>query len=146
MPSLGFPIAPAGLIVPVWIGLDRQESMKVVAAGRPIPPPLQARGELDTASNITAVSSWMLQQLGLSQKSPASSHTAAGLIPVNLFEVSLSITDLTQAGSPMLTRPSLVVMELTTVLPDADVLIGLDVLLQLKLVVDGPAGKLTLEF
>jgi hypothetical protein len=146
MPSLTFPISPAGLIVPVWIGLDRKESMQLHAAGQPIPPPVRARGELDTGSNTTAVASWILQQLGIPKKLTVSSHTAAGVISVTLSEVSLSITDLSQAGSPMLTRPTLVVSELAAVLPDADVLIGLDVLLQLKLVVDGPAGRLTLEF
>jgi hypothetical protein len=97
---------------------------------------------LDTGSSTTAVASWILQQLGIPRKLTVSSHTAAGVISVALSEVILSITDPTQAGSPMLTRPTLVVSELATVLPDADVLIGLDVLLQLKLVVDGPAGWL----
>jgi hypothetical protein len=40
----------------------------------------------------------------------------------------------------------MLVSELPTVLPDADVLVGLDVLLQLKFLLDGPAGQFTLDF
>jgi hypothetical protein len=37
-------------------------------------------------------------------------------------------------------------MELPALLPGADVLIGLDVLLTCKLILDGPARQFTLEF
>jgi hypothetical protein len=45
----------------------------------------------------------------------------------------------------MLTMPSLLVMELPPG-PSCDVLIGMDVLRQCKLIVDGPGGCFTLEF
>jgi hypothetical protein len=46
---------------------------------------------------------------------------------------------------PWLVQPDLLVMELPSVLP-VDVLIGMDVLLTCKLVVDGPARQFTLEY
>jgi hypothetical protein len=96
---------------------------------------------LDTGSNATALASSILRALPISSVRRASSQTASGLIEADLFEVSLSILN-----GDMLTIPSLIVSELATVLPDADVLIGLDVILTCKLLVDGPARQFTLEF
>ena len=45
-----------------------------------------------------------------------------------------------------LTLPDLLVTELMITLPDADVLIGLDVPLKIKLLLDGPARSFTLDF
>jgi hypothetical protein len=46
----------------------------------------------------------------------------------------------------MLTRRDLIVMEMPSPIPGVDVLIGLDVLLDCKLLLDGPARSFTLEF
>lgn len=146
MAQLTFSATQAGLLVPVWIGLDGLTTKALHTAGRPIPPPVQARGLLDTGSNVTAVGSWVLQQLALPVASTTATQTVAGPVIVRLFTVSLSITDPTQQGSPMLTHPSLLVMELATPLPDADVLIGLDILLNCQLLLDGPNRRFTLDF
>jgi hypothetical protein len=45
-----------------------------------------------------------------------------------------------------LTAPDLPVVELPAGLPDADVLIGMDVLLTCKLVLDSPRRQFALEF
>jgi hypothetical protein len=45
-----------------------------------------------------------------------------------------------------LTLPDLEVMELPQPLSGVEVLIGMDVLMNCKLVLDGPAGQFTLEF
>ncbi len=42
--------------------------------------------------------------------------------------------------------PTLLVMEALATLPDADVLIGLDILLNCKTLLDGPARRFTIEF
>ncbi len=146
MANLTFPVVPSGLAVPVWVGLNGNQAATLHAAGLPIPPPVAARGEVDTGSNVTAVASWVLQRLALVRKGQTAIQTTAGLIRVNLYDVSLSITDPSRPGAPMLTRPTLLVSELTTVLPDADVLVGLDVLLEIKTFVDGPGRQFTLEF
>lgn len=147
MDQLAFPVTPAGLAVPVWIGLDGQATAALLAAGLPIPAAIQARGLIDTGSDVTVVASWILQQLAVPVASTTSTRTAAGPIPVKLVAVSLGITDPTRpAGSPWLTQPGLLAMEAPAVLPDADVLIGLDILLECKMLLDGPARHFTLEF
>jgi len=59
--------------------------------------------------------------------------------------VSLSIVGPTGMG-PSLVQPSLEVVELTTPIPNIDVLLGMDVLLQCRLLIDGPARQFTLMF
>jgi hypothetical protein len=147
MAQLTFPVTGAGLSVPVWIGLSGQTTAALVAVGMPVTPPIRARGLLDTGTDVTAVASWVLQQLAVSVTTTTSTHTAAGQVPVRLYRVSLGITDPSlPPGTPWLTQPDLLVMELPTGLPDIDVLIGLDVLLECKLILDGPARQFTLEF
>jgi hypothetical protein len=46
----------------------------------------------------------------------------------------------------MLTVRDLLVSELTTTLPNIDMLIGMDILLDCKLLLDGPARRFVLEF
>jgi hypothetical protein len=130
----------------VLIGLDGKTTTALLAAGQPIGPPVQVRGLLDTATSVTSVVAWVLQRLGLAPTSSATTQTASGVVPVRLFTVSLSITDPTLPASSWLTQSDLLVMELTTVLQDTDVLIGLDILLACKLILDGPARQFSLEF
>jgi hypothetical protein len=146
MAQLTFPVTPSGLAVPVWIGLDGQTTANLVAAGKQVPAPVQARGLLDTGSNVTAAAPWILQQLAVPVASMSSTHTAGGQVSVRLYRVSLGITNSGVRGSPWLTEPDLLVMDLTTVLPDADVLLGLDVMLGCRLLLDGPARQFTLDF
>src|SRR5262249_9975569 len=79
----------------------------LVAAGQPIPPPLQARALVDTGSNVTAVAPWVLHQLAVPAASSTSNHTAGGIVKVKLYQVSVSIMDPSHPGSPMLTAPDL---------------------------------------
>jgi hypothetical protein len=87
-----------------------------------------------------------LQQLAAPSIKTAWTMTASGPVQVNLYAVSLSTTDPNQgAASPWITVPNLVVSELATTLPDADVLVGLDVLLQTRLFLDVPGRQVTLN-
>src|SRR5262249_49665083 len=61
------------------------------------------------------------------------------------YRVSLHIRDAQAPNLPMLTLPSLLVMELPPG-PPCDVLIGMDVLMGCKLIVDGPGKQFTFEF
>ena len=56
MSKLVFPVLADGLRVDGLIGLDGATIVALLAAGQPIPAPLSARGEIDTGSNVTAVS------------------------------------------------------------------------------------------
>jgi hypothetical protein len=60
--------------------------------------------------------------------------------------VSLSIPPPGGAGGPMLTRRDLTVMEMPGPIPGVEVLIGLDILLDCKMLLDGPARQFMLEF
>jgi hypothetical protein len=101
MAELTFPITPDGLAVPVWIGLNKPTSQALAAAGRPILAPIQARGLLDTGSNVTVVAPWLLQRLAVSVARTSSTHTVGGQVAVRLYRVSLSVTDPSQpVGAP----------------------------------------------
>lgn len=146
MPAMTFPITSAALEVPVLIGLDGRTTAALHNAGRPITPPVSARALLDTCSDITAIASPILRQLGLRAVNTVTTHTATGAVSVSLFEVSLSFKWPGLAGPLLFTQADLIATELAAALPDADVLIGLDLLLQGKLSVDGPGRRFTLEF
>jgi hypothetical protein len=147
MAHLSFAVAPAGLIVPVWIGLSRPRTTACIASGQPVPAPLGARALLDTGTDVTAIASSILRRLPLGAPGTLLTHTASGPVSVDVYRVSVGITDPTQpTGSPWLMHSDQMVTELTTVLPDADVLIGLDILLECRLVLDGPARQFTIDF
>jgi hypothetical protein len=141
-----YAVTPDGLAVPVLIGLDGGTTAARHATGQPIPAPIRARGLLDTCSDVTAVAASVLQQLAILPTHTAKTTTAAGPVSVRLFQVSLSILGPPPSGGFVHTEPALLVSELPTVLPDADVLIGLDVLLKGRLLLEGPPGLFTLDF
>jgi hypothetical protein len=101
---------------------------------------------IDTASNVSGVSAAIVSQLGLPPVGPPTTTTGiGGAFPVQLYRVILHLRDAGALTLPMPTTPSLLVMELPPG-PTCDVLIGMDVLRQCKLIVDGPRGFFTLEF
>jgi hypothetical protein len=145
MPKLEFPVAPDGLLVDVLIGLDRATILPQLATGQPIGAPVAARGEIDTGSNVTAVSAAILQCLGVPIQYQTTTPTASGSLSVNVAKVSVGVRDFRDPLSPELVEPTLSVMELQTPLAVVEVLIGLDFLLGYKLGLDGPARRFSLE-
>jgi Aspartyl protease len=146
VPHLTFPRSPAGLTLTVVIALNANELAKRRAAGSLIPPPLSATAIIDTGSDASSVDGALLRQLGLTAVSHTSTRTVAGQVPVDLFEVSLSIFGPQSTAGPVLVRPQLVVAELPQPLPGIDVLIGMDLLSDCLLIVDGPGRQFTLAF
>ena len=146
MPQLTFPTSPDGLPVDVLIGLAAGEAASRRAAKQKVPFAVEVRGLLDTATDITMVHSSVLSQVGAPKVASATTNTAGGTVPVNVFEVRLAIGDARNPGGPMLHVPSLLVMELQHQIPNAACLIGLDILFQCKLFLDGPGQSFTLEF
>jgi len=141
-----FAVRPEGLTVAVLIGLNNQDAAALAAAGSPIPPPVWGTGLLDTGCDITSVAPTLLRRLPLARTGGSSSQTVGGQVSVELFEVSLSIPPPGGAAGPLLVRPHLVVMELPHPIAGIDVLIGLDVLLTCRLLLDGPGRQFTLDF
>jgi hypothetical protein len=145
MPQLTFPITPDGLVVDVLVNREAALLMPLWASGQPCPP-VETTGLIDTASNISAVSPAIVRQLSLTTAGPPATTTGiGGAISVQLYRVSLHVRDAKAPTLPMLTLPSLLVMELPPG-PSCDVLIGMDVLLHCKLIVDGPGGAFSLEY
>lgn len=76
----------------------------------------------------------------------AQTHTAAGPVEVPYYEASLSLLPSPQS-LPFFVDPQLLVTELAEALPHPiEALIGLDVLLQLTVLLDGPARVFTLSY
>jgi len=106
MPQLTFPVTKAGLAVPVWIGPEGSVIEAVKDAGQAFPAPVGSRGLIDTASTVTAVAPWILQRLAVSPSGKSSTHTAGGQVEVQLYRVSLGITDPTQPPGNPLAHPA----------------------------------------
>ena len=132
--------------LPVLIGLSSHDAQLLVAAGQSLPSSIWGTAYLDTGTNVTCVGADVLRQLGITAIGQGGSQSTGGQISVKLFEISLTVPPPGFATGPLLTRESLLVMELSTPIPGIDVLIGLDILLDCKFLLDGPARQFTLEF
>jgi hypothetical protein len=146
MPRLEYPVVPNGLLVDVIVGWNRPETVTALAAGTAISMPVRARGVIDTGTDVTAVAAPVLRQLGLALVQQTTTQTASGRVSVDLFEVSLGVTDLAAPTGPELVEPDLLVMELAAPPIGIDVLIGLDVLLGCWFTLDGPGRRFAIDF
>jgi hypothetical protein len=146
MAQLTFPVTGLELRLPVIVGLDRSTMVARLSAGQAPGPSVWTEAVLDTGSNITCISQPLVQRLGLVPAAQGGSHTVGGQVAASLYEVSLSIPPPQNLPGPLLTRSSLIVMELPLTIPGIDMLIGLDLLLECKLLLDGPGRWFTLEF
>jgi hypothetical protein len=144
MATLTFPVDPAGLLVDVAVNLEGALLVPLRSGGGG-PSPVQGRGLIDTGSDVSAVALPILQRLAIPPVQRTTTQSIGGSLPVNLYRVSLHILDARNIGQPWLSQPALLVMELAYGFP-FDALIGLDVLLTCKTLVDGPARRFTLEF
>src|SRR5947209_2608609 len=102
MPQLTMPAGPFGLPVDVLIGVDASTAASLKRVGQPIPLAIQARGLLDTCSDMTLVDAAIIRQIGAAVQLKTSTQTAGGSVPVNIVDVRLSITDARTSGSPLL--------------------------------------------
>jgi len=146
MSQLTFPLQAGEPKLAVVLSLHHQAMVDRLAAGLSPPAPIWANGVIDTGSSITAITYDVIRRLGTPPAGQTRTQTAAGPIPVRLFRVSLSIPPAGNRPGPMLTRDDLLVMELNDPPQDVEVLIGLDILLDCRLLLDGPGGYFTLDF
>lgn len=145
MANLTFAVSKNGLIAPVLIGLKAETVTQLHTKGQPIPSSVMCRGLVDTGSNSSAVAPWIIQQLGLGPGIPAKTQTASGVADVEVHFVSLAVLNPHQ-GQPDFTIPTVMVSTLATKLDEADVLIGLDVLLECNIFLEGPLRRFTFAF
>jgi hypothetical protein len=145
MPRLDFSVLSDGLLVDVVVGLDADTTADQIAAGQRVTRPVLTRGEVDTGTNVTAVSAAILRRLGVPVLFQTVTHTAAGQLAVDLYQVSVGVRNLADPGAPELVNGQLLVMALRTALPGIEVLIGLDFLLACRFLLEGPARRVSLE-
>ena len=129
MPKLVFPVLADGLLVDVVIGVDGATTAALFSSGQPITAPVPARGAIDTGSFVTAVSTAILQRLGIPTQYRTTTRTASGILSVNVAKASVAVRDARDPTRQELVEPALSVMELTTPPAMVEVLIGLDFLL-----------------
>jgi hypothetical protein len=134
------------MVVQAVFGLNGAKSAALLQAGKPIPPPVQARSLLDCGSDIIAIAPQVIQKLGLVSFVPAISQTAAGSARVNLYRLSLTISGAAGRAGPVLVLTNLLASELTAPLPNLEALIGMSVLRECLLVLDGPGQQFILGF
>jgi hypothetical protein len=146
MPQYTYPIQAGELTLPALISVGAEEAQARVAAGQEPPEPIWGTAVIDTGTTVTCVSRAILEKLATKPAKQARRHTATGEFSADLYQASLSIPAPGPAVGPMLTRRDLTVMEMTDVIPGVDALIGLDILMECRLLLDGPARRFTLEF
>lgn len=142
--ALTFHLTPAGLEVDVVINRDAAALVPLWQTGV-YPQPIPGRGLIDTASDISAVSLAIIQQLGISPTGRTTTHGISGPLAVNLYQLGLHVFDANNSSLPWLFQPTIVVMELSPGVP-FDALIGLDILRTCKLFLDGPSSQFTLDY
>lgn len=145
MPQLTFPITPDGLCVDVRVNLDAAALLDLWNAGLPGPASVPARALIDTGSDLSVVAPSILSRLALPPVSQARTQAFGGSVWVSLFEVSITILEAAQSGPPGFVSPRLLVMEMTSPLA-FDVLIGMDVLLGCRLLIDGPGRQFMIDY
>jgi hypothetical protein len=146
MPHLNFPTSADGPTLEVVVSLAGQQLAALQQAGAAFPRALPLRALIDTGSDVTAVDPHFLQQLGAVSRLRASTHTAAGQIKVNLYEISLTISGPSGPAGPVYVRPTLLVTELAVALPNINALVGRDVLDECLFLLDGPGRQFLLGF
>lgn len=122
-----------------------QRWLRTLPPGNRFQRPCVPRAEIDTGSNITAVSATILQRLGVPVQYQTTTQTASGRLAVNVFEVSVGVRNNADPSGAELVEPTLAVMELPASLAAIEVLIGLDFLLGCRFLLDGPARQFSLE-
>jgi len=143
MPHSTFPLSPDGLIVQAMFGWNGPDMAALVQAQRPVARPVHVRSQVDSGSDATAIAPQIVQQLGLVSIVPGLTQTAGGMVPVNLYRVSISISGLGGTG-PVVVLPDVLASELTVSLPNIEALIGMNVLRECLLILDGPGNQFIL--
>lgn len=145
MSQLIFPITADGLMVNVRVNVDIAAISSLTAAGQPVPNSIEAKGLIDTGTDVSAVAPSIIRQLGIRPSAQRKTHGIGGNVQVRIFKVGLYLFSSTQSHLPWFIQPTLQVIELPHPLP-VEVLIGMDVIRACNLHVDGPGGQFMLDF
>ena len=146
MAQITFPIVAGELTLAVLVNVGAQRAVDLISAGQPVPRGVWVTESIDSGTTVSCVSRTVLRQLGLTPVGQGTSQTASGPLVADVYRVSYSIPPYQNLPGPVLTRADTRVMELATILPGMDMLIGMDLLLTVKTILDGPGGQFTIEF
>jgi hypothetical protein len=146
MPHAQYPMPGKEMLVEVVVGLNTAQVQAMQAAGQPIPPFVRLHALIDTGTDVTAVTPAALAPLGLTPSGTVQTITAAGMVVVNYYEVSLTILRPGPAFAPGLARGMWTITEFLHSAPGLDVLVGMDVVSECLLIVDGPNQYFTLAW
>lgn len=143
---IAFPISPDGLALDIQVGLPAPILQTQLARKQPFLSAITVRALLDTGADAVSVAPDVLNRLGLVSSGQIRMTTASGSVLVDRYEISLSIFGSAGIAGPALVRPSWNVTSFSQSLPGIEALIGMDLIRQVVLTIDGPAGAFTLDF
>jgi hypothetical protein len=144
MPQFTAALTTEGLELLVMIGLPRRDMKALQTAGLPVPAPALVRGIIDTGSNCCCISARIATLLAITPVRQANTQTAAGTVPVNLYNVSLFIPRPGSHTEFLAVADSWTVSELSAAGGGIEALVGRDLLAQLLLVLNGPRNEFAL--
>jgi hypothetical protein len=144
MPHAQYPMTGREMLLDLVVGLNLAQVQVMQAAGEPLPPFLRLPALLDTGTDVTAVTPQSLAPLGLTPSGTVQTITAGGKVIVNYYEVSLTVLRPGPTFNPLLTRGMWTITEFLNSTPTLDVLIGMDLLGECLLILDGPNKQFTL--
>ncbi len=144
MPQLSFPFDLNGMIVDVMIAPGANDLAALAAAGEPWPTPRSGKGLIDTGTNVSGVSLRILDELGILPLDELKTLGIGGEVDVGYYEVSLTILNRTNGSQIEYSPPDVKVIGID--IPEIDALIGLDVLIGCRMMLDGPGRKFSLHF
>ena len=131
------------MFVDVLVSPDGEHLNELLSRGQPLPYPIWGRGMIDTGTNVSTVSQTILHQLGIPKGISATSQGISGPFSSHFYVVSFSIANKATPGA-LYSPPDVTVISSAAL--DIDVLIGLDLLMDCQLFIDGPARRFTLDF
>jgi hypothetical protein len=146
MPHAQFPMPGKELLVEVVVGLNTAQVQVMQAAGQPIPPFIRINALIDTGTDVTAVTPAALAPLSLTPSGAVQTITAGGKVVVNYYEVSLTILRAGSTFAPAWAHGMWTITEFLHSAPGLDVLVGMDLVSEGLLIVDGPNQHFTLAW
>ncbi len=144
MTDLTLPIQPGGLLLDVLVGLNDVLTQGLLDARLPLVRPVKVTAFIDTGADVSGISTRLVQTLRLPLAHTLQTVTAGGIARTSCYEISLSILNAAATGIVFAT-PNLFVTEMPTPPTGLDALIGLEIVFQCVLIVDGPNRQFTLR-
>ncbi|HEV3260532.1 MAG TPA: aspartyl protease family protein [Gemmataceae bacterium] len=144
--QLTFAISKDGLALDVQIGLPAPALQATLALGQPFLPVTTIRALIDTGADSSSVAPDVLTRLGLLSSGQVKMTTASGTVMVDRYAISPRIFGPVGATGGALVRPLWNVTSFSQPLPGVEALVGMDLIRQIVLKIDGPGGTFTLEF